>query len=234
MRDSKNKISNRQKIYWSKNKKNRRQPDHPVVLATFDPLAKAIIKAAKNYPCSSILDVGCGNGYLQFTLEKYFKNVIGIDYSSSMLSNNPCKRKLVGLCTQLPFPNDSFDLVTASHLLHHLDEEDRIQTLREMKRVARYSIISFEPNRSNPLNFLFSLIKAEERMALNFNRKYMHTLFKKANIDSIDSGVSGWIVPNLAPIWWIPLGQKTNETVLKKIGFDICCFAKVYNDTKEN
>ncbi len=223
----KNKKVFNQKVYWSKRGPTRRKPDHPVVSATFDPLASVVIKASKNSNRSNILDVGCGNGYLQFALEKYFKNVIGLDYSQSMLTNNPCNHKLRGLCTQLPFPDKSFDMVVASHLLHHMNEADRIRTLCEMHRVARDCVISFEPNCKNPFNFIFSLIKKEERMALKFTRMYMHNLFIKANIKSMKSHIDGWITPNIAPIWWVPFGQKLRKTFLKKIGFDIYCIAKV-------
>jgi len=41
----------------------------------------------------------------------------------------------------LPFPNDSFDIVTCSLALHHFSDSDATQIIKEMARVARKAII---------------------------------------------------------------------------------------------
>jgi len=211
--------------FWSKDKRNRRKPEHPVVVATFDPLAKIVASTVQNSEESSVLDVGCGNGFLQWALEKIFGEVVGLDYSQKMLEVNPCRRKYLGCSTKLPFADMSFDVVVASSLLHHLTEADRVQTVSEMQRVARYAVVSFEPNRNNLLIFLFALIKKEERMALKFSPAYMRKLFRSAGFSFIQIFVRGWIVPNKAPIWWLPVGNFLENTLFQKLGFDICSIA---------
>jgi 2-polyprenyl-3-methyl-5-hydroxy-6-metoxy-1,4-benzoquinol methylase len=41
----------------------------------------------------------------------------------------------------LPYPNASFDVGHASLVLHHLDEEDAVAFLRELRRVSRLGIV---------------------------------------------------------------------------------------------
>lgn len=213
--------------HWSEDKCTRRKPNHAVVCATFDPLANIVASTLDNPGESSVLDVGCGNGFLQWALEKRFDLVAGLDYSQQMLEANPCREKHLGSCTSLPFADKSFDVAVASHLLHHLAGPDRIQALSEMKRVARRAVVSFEPNRGNPLVFMFSVIKHEERMALNFSPIYMRKLFVKTGFVCVHVHVEGWIVPNKAPVWWIPIGHALGKTKLRRLGFDICTVGRV-------
>jgi len=213
--------------HWSKDKTARRKPDHPVVRATFDPLADIVASCIDNPDESTALDVGCGNGFLQWALERRFRSVAGLDYSRQMLDVNPCMEKHLGSCTALPFRDKSFDVAVAAHLLHHLAEPDRLQTLVEMRRVARQAVVSFEPNRNNPLMFMFSVIKPEERMATRFSPSYMRGLFADAGLVRIHVHVEGWIVPNKAPTWWIPIGRALGHTPFRLLGLDICSVGQV-------
>jgi 2-polyprenyl-3-methyl-5-hydroxy-6-metoxy-1,4-benzoquinol methylase len=211
-----------QKKHWQEDKAGRPHPDNPVVIATFNPFASLAASLLEKPENASVLDVGCGNGFLSRALEKRFGEVAGLDYSQEMLKVNPCRNKYLGSSTNLPFSDKSFDVVVAANLLHHLVESDRIKTLFEMIRVARVAVVSFEPNRNNPFMFLFSLWKKEERMVLKFSRSYMRKLFKKIHLKSYTIHVDGWIVPNKSPIWWIPIGQSLVKTPIRKLGFYTC------------
>ena len=227
MTESQQKTQDIQGSHWSKDKRARRKPDHPVVRATFEPLADIVASSIDNPEEASALDVGCGNGFLQWALQRRFRSVAGLDYSRQMLKVNPCAEKHVGSCTDLPFPDKSFDVAVAAHLLHHLAEPERMQTLAEMSRVACQAVISFEPNRNNPLMFLFSTIKPEERMATQFTRSYMRRLFAEARLVSVHVHVEGWIVPNKAPTWWLPIGRALGHTPFRLLGFDICSVGRI-------
>ena len=148
-----------------------------------------------------MLDVGCGNGFLAFSLAKHFSIVVGLDFSEKMLQVNTCDNKLQGSSTDLPFADNSFNVVVASHLLHHLVEKDRLMSLQEMMRVSSEAIAIIEPNRNNPFMFLFSLLMKEERMALGFCRSYMQKLLEQLGLHSFTCHVEGWVVPNRAPVW---------------------------------
>jgi SAM-dependent methyltransferase len=227
MTEARHAVQQIQDRHWSKDKRGRRRPDHPVVRAAFDPLADIVASCVAHPEESTALDVGCGNGFLQRALERRFRSVAGLDYSPRMLDVNPCREKYLGSCSDLPFPDKSFDVAVGAHLLHHLVEPDRIRTLAEMSRVARQAVVSFEPNRNNPLMFLFAAIRPEERMALRFSRSYMRRLFTGAGLVSVQARVEGWIVPNKAPTWWIPIGRALGRTPLGRLGFDICSVGRV-------
>jgi SAM-dependent methyltransferase len=216
-----------QSDYWEKEKTKRRGPNHPVVMACNVPLAAIAAQQVIDPKNSSCLDVGCGNGFLTCQLENIFAEVVGIDFSQSMLEINPCRNKCLGDSTALPFPDKRFDVVVCSGLLHHLIESDRIQTLKEMQRVSRIAVVAFEPNRTNPLMFLFSLLNREEHMALKFSESYMHALFKAAGFSYYIGHVQGWIPANLAPGWWIPIGNFLDRTPMHAMGLSICCVGKL-------
>lgn len=211
-----------QNRHWEKDQTSRRSPEHPVVVAAFSPLALLVASIIEEPEHYSVLDVGCGNGFLSYALGKRFGKVAGVDYSLPMLRVNPCRNKYLGSSSALPFSDKSFDIVVASHLLHHLVEADRLRTLAEMVRVARVAVVSFEPNRNNALMFLFALVKKEERMVLRFSRSYMNRLFDRLDVKSYTTHIEGWIVPNKAPTWWIPIGQLLARMPLRGLGFDIC------------
>jgi len=214
-------LNSTQDAYWSRDMQDRRRPDHPVVQAVYRPIAEMIISRVADPGRSSVLDVGCGNGFLQWSLERLFGRVAGIDYSGKMLAVNPCREKYSGSCTDLPFGDGAFDVVAAVNLLHHLNESDRRRCVSEMKRVARKLVVSIEPNRNNPFMFIFSLVQKAERMGLRFSRAYMYDLFKKAGLAEVRTQVQSWIVPNRAPGWWVPVGRLLGGTLLDRAGFDI-------------
>lgn len=120
-------------------------------------------------------------------------------------------------------------MAVAANLLHHLAEPERKQTLTEMSRVARQAVISFEPNRNNPLMFLFLTVKPEERLAKQFTRSYMRGLFATAGLVNVHVHVEGWIMPNKAPIWWLPIGRALGRTAFRRLGFDICSVGHIHD-----
>jgi ubiquinone/menaquinone biosynthesis C-methylase UbiE len=75
---------------------------------------------------SNVLDVGCGTGFVTNHLADYYKHVTGTDKSKEMLdvarSIGPANVSFVVASTeQLPFENESFDLVTAAAAYHWFD-----------------------------------------------------------------------------------------------------------------
>ncbi len=73
------------------------------------------------------LDLGCRNGKTVSALVDMGYRVTGIDFSPMAVSI--CGEKFgdaasfaVGDLSSLPFPNESFDYVTAVHVLEHIDD----------------------------------------------------------------------------------------------------------------
>ncbi|MFI6031536.1 class I SAM-dependent methyltransferase [Amycolatopsis magusensis] len=88
-----------------------------------------------------ILDAGCGSGPLFAELRARGATVTGIDASAGMLEQArqrlgaDAELRVADLADPLPFPDDSFDDVIASLVLHYL--RDWGPTLAEMRRVLR-------------------------------------------------------------------------------------------------
>jgi len=88
----------------------------------------------------SILDVGCGTGYLsKYLKEIYAVEPIGVDVKD--FREHPIAfRTFEG--TSIPFPERTFDHVLISYALHHV--QDPRTLIQECRRVARRTIIVFE------------------------------------------------------------------------------------------
>ena len=91
-----------------------------------------ILRELKKEPFGSLLDCGCGTGAVLALLHKRFpdRSCTGIDLSEQMIEvarkTLPADVKLlVGDCENLPFPENSFDVVLCSHSFHHYPHPQR-------------------------------------------------------------------------------------------------------------
>lgn len=91
---------------------------------------------------ASILDVGCGKGFMlhDFQLLMPQAKLSGIDVSPYAIQH--AKEEVKPFVQQanaksLPFPDASFDLVISINTLHNLNREDCKQGIREIQRVSR-------------------------------------------------------------------------------------------------
>lgn len=86
-----------------------------------------------------VLDIACGTGAWLAELTRRGAQSAGIDISSRAVEQ--CRRRLPnadireGVAEELPFHDDSFDLVTCLGSLEHFLDQPR--ALREMRRVAK-------------------------------------------------------------------------------------------------
>ena len=207
-----------QREYWGRSAEGRRSPDHPVVRAVFDPRARYLASLLQTPSSAAALDVGCGNGFLSFALRGQGLRVVGCDASLPMLEGAPTIR--VGSdALHLPFPDGSFDLVVESHLLHHVAEPDRAAVLGEMARVSRGPVVAYEPNRNNPLMFLFGLSRRAEWMSLRFSSRYLSQLFEAAGLGAPSVRIEGLLVPNRCPRPALKAMQRLDGTRLARLGF---------------
>lgn len=100
---------------------------------------------AKHYGLKSgdsILDVGCGKGFLLYDFTQVVPGikVSGIDISDYAVKNakEEVKPNLrVGLAQELPYPDKSFDLVYSINTIHNTPVYDVKKQIKEMERVGK-------------------------------------------------------------------------------------------------
>ncbi len=192
-----------QKDYWERKQlKQRRRPQHPVIAAYVLPKINVLRRYVEITPQTRLLDVGCGNGFFTYYFDKIC-DVHGIDFSEKMLEINPVKKTSLMSADDLKFDDNSFDVAFCHALLHHV--ENIANVIQEMQRVSKKYVIILEPNRNNPLMFLFSSLVKQERKALKFSLSYLRNLVTENNLRVVTSFSYGMIVPNKTPTFALPL-----------------------------
>lgn len=82
---------------------------------------------------NTLLDVGCGKGEFVEWCNKRGIKAVGLDFASGY--------GIPGDVLNMPFPDKSFDVVTAFDVLEHLKPEELAVALAELKRVTNGPII---------------------------------------------------------------------------------------------
>lgn len=130
-------------------------------------------------PCELLLDIGCGSGIYFEALAPRAGSVHGVDASPEMIAvaRAFCRERrldhflaVAGSAECLPYPPDTFDIVIAMDVLHHVPSTDRVvdEVYRVLKPGGKFFV--FEPNILNPLVWCAHALPREERLALLRNR----------------------------------------------------------------
>jgi ubiquinone/menaquinone biosynthesis C-methylase UbiE len=113
-------------------------------------------------PGEQVLDVGCGTGTLVLEVARKVGRegrVVGIDPSTEQISRARSKAARhdvpvafqIGVIEQLPFSDQTFDVVLSSLMMHHLPAPLKRQGLAEIDRVlkpgGRLVIADFKPKK---------------------------------------------------------------------------------------
>ena len=106
-----------------------------------------------------ILDVGCGAGFLSNRMAEFGYQVTGIDLSEDSLvvarkyDTTQNVQYLSANAYQLPFEDNSFQVVSAMDFLEHVDHPDKV--IREISRVlAPGGLFFFHTFNRNPISWL--------------------------------------------------------------------------------
>lgn len=121
---------------------------------------RSIFGAVRPYlrPGSRLLDVGCGSADLPAFLLRSLPVpivAVGLDIKALHLRQAPPGiHRVVGDVRQLPFAKRSFDVVTASLFLHHIDPPEVAAVLRALFDLARRALVINDLHRAQvPLVF---------------------------------------------------------------------------------
>lgn len=120
-------------------------------------------------PGDKILDIGCGKGFLLYDFTQVVPGVevSGVDISSYAIENSleDVKPNLqVCSATDLPFEDNSFDLVFSINTMHNLYAHELDAALREMERVGKknkYICVESYRNEEEKTNLLYWQVTCE-------------------------------------------------------------------------
>jgi SAM-dependent methyltransferase len=113
-------------------------------------LLRAFAETSVQLEGARVLDVGCGSGYFLDRLREYGAGEChGIDLMETRIAQGseryPALELHVGSATRLPFDEGEFDLVTQFTCLSSIVDADvRLAAAREMQRVAKGWVLSFD------------------------------------------------------------------------------------------
>jgi 2-polyprenyl-3-methyl-5-hydroxy-6-metoxy-1,4-benzoquinol methylase len=158
--------------------------------------AQKILCLVNKFAKCNVLDVGCGDGYLASQISQKFE-VIGIDISREAVkvakNKNPKMDFIVASCTDIPFPDNSFDTVVASEVIEHINYDDGKNFLKEARRALNRQgrIIVSTPNLSNLyMRFLQFTSKNIEHLKEYTKKEFTELVSMYFKIILLNSGVS--------------------------------------------
>lgn len=110
---------------------------------------KTIKNLARETGGGSLLDVGCGTGFIINIAQKYFDRVVGIDITPAMLKKVKKFRNVELYLTDLLSASfaEKFDVCTTYGVLHHLpDLKSSFKKISQFLRKGGYFYVDQDPN----------------------------------------------------------------------------------------
>lgn len=146
----------------------------------------------EHYPLKSksVLDLGSGTGAWINALNQHeLTKAVGVDFSEKMIHQANKKHPDITFIHQhgenlSAFDDNSFDVVTATFVLHGMKKEKRAKVLNEMKRVARHRVVihDFYNNRQFVVQLLEFLERSDYVYFQKHFREEIKSFFSKTNI----------------------------------------------------
>ena len=135
-------------------------------------LAQADVRAGQH-----VLDIGCGTGTLAVRLKQRVPgaHVTGLDPDELALSRARSKAERArvdilfvrGFADTIPSADRSFDRVLSSMMLHHLTDDEKAATLRDVHRVLKpggsFQLLDFTADHTHPRGVIARLLHREGR-----------------------------------------------------------------------
>jgi SAM-dependent methyltransferase len=161
------------------------------------PENRFILKQLGDVRGKSLLDLGCGAGENSVYFSGLGARCVAADYSPGMVdvalklaqANGVDVAGRVINAMAIDFPDDSFDIVYAANLLHHIP--DPTIALREMHRVVKPGgkVCFWDPLRHNPVINIYrkmaTEVRTEDEMPLHIDiLDTIHSLFSQTKADT--------------------------------------------------
>lgn len=103
--------------------------------------ADLIIKELTVTKNDTLLDVGCGNGFIGRRVARFAKEVTGIDVNEDAIKSANGFKTLVMDAGKMSFESSSFDKVYSSHTIEHINDLGSV--FKEIDRVLKPGGLAF-------------------------------------------------------------------------------------------
>lgn len=174
---------------------------------------RRLIQRAEIRSGQHVLDLGCGTGTLTLMLKQAIPgtDVTGLDGDPEVLAIARAKSGQAhvkikwdeGLAYELPYPDNSFDGVLSSLVVHHLTGEDKVRAFREVRRVLRpaggFHIVDFGQPFSPLTNLQAVIMKNLEHAADNFAGR-IKPMLQEAGFESVNEAEKFNTI--FGPVWF--------------------------------
>ena len=144
--------------YWDGNRKYG-YGGYKYINGRWKEAAKNLINKYNLNNNSSVLDLGCGKAHLIYELTKLLPQikVYGCDISNYAIKNSKKELKknifYYDIRKNLPYRNNSFDLIICINVLHNLKIPEIVRTLEEINRVSKKSFLCVESYKNDREQF---------------------------------------------------------------------------------
>ena len=178
-------------------------------------IRRKALELAAIRPGEKVLDVGCGTGTLAIAagdVTGATGEVHGIDPSLEMIDVAQKKaarsgrhvRFQVGIIEALPYPDDEFDVVLSSLMLHHLPDDVKqkgfAEVLRVLKPDGRFLAVDFG---SDTKSFLGHLLSVLGHARGSSNAENLAAALRDSGFGGVETGSTGidavWFFRGKAP-----------------------------------
>ena len=153
-----------------------------------DQARRGLLDQAQIRPGHRILDIGCGTGSLSIQVKRLHPgtDVVGLDPDPKALARASRKaaRATVsiqfdqGFGDELPYPDGSFDRVLSSLMFHHVRTDEKVKTLRAVRRVLKpggeFHMLDFEGPEKGAHGILSRLLHSNQRLKDNSEMRVLH------------------------------------------------------------
>lgn len=171
-----------------------------VTLGQASRLRRMTVDQALLQPGETLLDVGCGTGGVTIPAKMRVGmdgSAAGIDPAPEMIAVARRKAKRagmeidfrVGVIESLPFPDETFDVVTSSLMMHHLPEQLQVEGLAEIRRVLKPGgriLIADMIRPSNSFIKRFFTLLVRHGHAIQFGLEDLPKLMREAGFEKVE------------------------------------------------